>query len=64
MKLQTQLIKARSFYEQSKRVWQITRKPTMREFKIVATVSALGIGIIGILGFVLYALWQPITIFR
>ncbi len=63
MKLQTYLIKLRSFYEQSKRVWQITRKPTMPEFKVVATVSAIGIGIIGLLGFILYALWQPLLPF-
>ncbi len=53
--------KLRSFTEQSKRVWQITRKPSMQEFKIVAAVSAIGMGIIGLLGFLLYALWQPLV---
>jgi len=57
--------KLASFTEQSKRVWQITRKPSMQEFKIVAAVSAIGIGIVGLLGFLLYALWQPLGgIFR
>ncbi|KHO49965.1 MAG: hypothetical protein QT01_C0001G0079 [archaeon GW2011_AR6] len=45
--------KLASFTEQSKRVWQITRKPSMQEFKIVAAVSAIGIGIVGLLGFLL-----------
>ena len=63
MKLKEQLIKLRSFYEQSKRVWQITRKPTKREFKVAAIISAIGIGIIGLLGFILYALWQPLLPF-
>lgn len=63
MKLKTWLIKARSFYEQSRRVWQTTRKPTGPEFKTVAIVSALGIAIIGLLGFALYAVWQILGIF-
>ena len=58
------LIKLRSFYEQSKRVWFITRKPTPQEFKIVALVSAAGISIIGLLGFALYSVWQIFGFFR
>lgn len=64
MKLKKYLIKLRSFYEQSKRVWLITRKPTPQEFKIVALVSAAGISIVGLLGFVLYAIWQIFGFFR
>ncbi|MEK6852719.1 MAG: protein translocase SEC61 complex subunit gamma [Nanoarchaeota archaeon] len=50
----------RSFLLQSKRVWQVTRKPTGEEFRIVAKVSALGIAIIGLLGFVIFLIWHPI----
>ena len=61
MKLLTQL---RSFYEQSKRVWFITKKPSGQEFRIVALVSAAGIAIIGILGFVIFSIWQIFGFFR
>ncbi|MBS3088517.1 protein translocase SEC61 complex subunit gamma [Candidatus Pacearchaeota archaeon] len=40
-----------SFILQSKRVWHILRKPSSFEFKTVAKVSAIGILIIGALGF-------------
>jgi len=40
-----------SFIIQSKRVWHILKKPSSEEFKTVAKVSALGILIIGALGF-------------
>lgn len=41
----------KSFGLQSKRVWLILKKPTMPEFKMIAKVSALGLLIIGALGF-------------
>jgi protein transport protein SEC61 subunit gamma-like protein len=40
-----------SFVLQSKRVWHLLRKPTGDEFKAVAKISALGIVVIGALGF-------------
>lgn len=45
--------KLKSFVLQSKRVWHVLKKPTMDEFKTVAKVSALGILIIGALGFLI-----------
>lgn len=41
----------KSFVIQSKRVWQVLKKPTGAEFKTVSKVSAIGILIIGVLGF-------------
>ena len=41
-----------SFYIQCRRVWQLLRKPTMAEFKTIASVSALGILVIGAVGFI------------
>ncbi len=64
MKFKKYLIKLRSFYEQSKRVWLITRKPTPQEFKVVTIASGAGITIIGLIGFVLYAIWQVFGFFR
>ena len=47
------LEKIKSFSVQSLRVWKLLKKPTSYEFKTVAKVSALGLGIIGLLGFVI-----------
>ena len=38
------------------RVLKLARKPTREEFNMIAKISMAGIGIIGSLGFVIYAL--------
>jgi protein translocase SEC61 complex gamma subunit len=45
--------KLRSFIIQCGRVWQVLRKPTAEEFKSIAKVSAIGILIIGAVGFLI-----------
>jgi protein translocase SEC61 complex gamma subunit len=40
------------------RVWQITRKPTNEEFKVVSQASALGMLIIGFIGFAIAAIFK------
>lgn len=45
------LIDLRSFAIKSKRVWHVLKKPTKQEFWTVAKISALGILVIGALGF-------------
>ena len=45
--------KIKSFLLQSKRVWQILKKPSAEEFKGIAKVSAIGILLIGAIGFVI-----------
>lgn len=47
------LEKTKSFYQQCKRVWLVLKKPTKKEFEQVAKVSAIGILILGLLGFLL-----------
>ncbi len=42
-----------SFIVQSKRVWHLLKKPSAYEFKTVAKVSAIGILIIGAIGFLI-----------
>lgn len=44
-------VSLRSFFIKSKRVWYALKKPTKEEFLTVAKISALGILIIGALGF-------------
>lgn len=45
--------KLRAFYEKSKRVWLVLRKPTRPEFEMVAKISALGVLILGTFGFLI-----------
>jgi len=45
--------KAGSFFVQCRRVWHILRKPSSEEFKNVAKVSAIGILVIGLIGFII-----------
>jgi protein transport protein SEC61 subunit gamma-like protein len=44
---------AKSFFLKCKRVWQVLKKPTKKEFELTAKVSAIGIGILGVLGFLI-----------
>jgi len=50
-----------SFLLQSKRVWHVLKKPSSFEFKTVAKVSAIGILIIGALGFAISDIVKIIT---
>ncbi len=43
--------KLSSFTAQCVRVWHLLRKPSMDEFKAVSKISAIGLGLIGVLGF-------------
>ena len=45
--------KLKSFIIQSKRVWQILKKPTSVEFKTVAKISAIGILALGAMSFII-----------
>lgn len=45
--------KLKSFILQSIRVWRILKKPSGREFSTVAKVSALGILVLGLVGFII-----------
>jgi protein transport protein SEC61 subunit gamma-like protein len=45
--------KTKSFFVKCKRVWQVMRKPTRKEFEQVAKISAIGIAIIGVFGFLI-----------
>ncbi len=47
------LEKLKSFIKESIRVFKITKKPTKQEFNIIVKVSAMGIGIIGLIGFII-----------
>ena len=43
----------KAFVEKSKRVWLVLKKPTKKEFTSVAKISAIGILLLGALGFLI-----------
>ncbi|MDO8467724.1 MAG: protein translocase SEC61 complex subunit gamma [Nanoarchaeota archaeon] len=43
----------KSFLLKCKRVWSVLRKPTRKEIELTAKVSAVGIGLIGAVGFII-----------
>ncbi|MBA7494848.1 hypothetical protein ES702_05426 [subsurface metagenome] len=47
------LNKIKAFFIKSKRVWHTLKKPTRKEFEQIAKVSAIGILILGALGFLI-----------
>ncbi len=57
---QTLFTRFKSFLTQCKRVFRITKKPSMEEFKVIVKISGLGIALIGIIGFLIHLLWVSI----
>ena len=41
------------FYKKCKRVWYVLKKPTKKEFQMIAKVSAIGILVLGFIGFLI-----------
>jgi len=51
-------INTKSFFVQTYRVLQVTRKPTREEYRMLLKITGLGIAVIGALGFVLQIMKQ------
>ena len=47
------LISTKSFVIKCRRVWSALKKPSRKEFEMIAKVSAIGILILGVLGFLI-----------
>jgi len=43
----------KSFFVKCKRVWSVLKKPSRKEFETIAKVSAIGVAILGVLGFLI-----------
>jgi|TARA_Y100000310_G_scaffold125312_1_gene124067 protein transport protein SEC61 subunit gamma-like protein len=43
----------KSFFFKSKRVWHVLKKPTKEEFVTIAKISAIGILVVGVVGFMI-----------
>ncbi len=48
----TRMRRMKKFFIECGRVWRVTKKPSKFEFKTIVKVSALGIAVIGLIGFV------------
>ncbi len=51
--IKSSLVSTKSFLLKCKRVWSVLKKPTRKEFEMTTKVSALGILIIGLVGFII-----------
>ncbi|MDO8628592.1 MAG: protein translocase SEC61 complex subunit gamma [Nanoarchaeota archaeon] len=54
------LEKTKQFIGECIRVFKITKKPSKEEFRTILKASALGITIIGLLGFIIQITWTVI----
>ena len=45
--------KTKAFINKCKRVWHTLKKPSRKEFEQVAKISAMGILILGLIGFII-----------
>ncbi len=52
-KLTENWVRLKSFVKECYRVVQVTKKPTMIEFKTIVKVTGMGIAAIGLIGFVI-----------
>lgn len=50
--------KLKAFIAKSKRVWLILKKPTRKEYEMIAKISAIGIAAIGVVGFLIAIIMQ------
>ena len=52
--------RVKTFFLESKRVLNVTRKPTRDEFFTIVKVTGAGILIIGLVGFAIYMVMEPL----
>jgi protein transport protein SEC61 subunit gamma and related proteins len=50
--------KFKDFSKECLRVLKITKKPTMKEYKVIVTITGIGILLIGFIGFVITIIKQ------
>jgi len=48
----------KAFIVKSKRVWLILKKPTRKEYEMIAKISAVGIAALGVVGFIIAMVMQ------
>ena len=50
--------KVKKFFSDARRVFMISKKPDVQEFSVMAKVTALGIIVIGIIGFIVLMIFM------
>jgi protein transport protein SEC61 subunit gamma-like protein len=50
--------KLKTFIAKSKRVWLVLKKPTRKEYEMIAKISAIGIAALGVVGFIIAIFMQ------
>ena len=58
----TILTRAKHFWKKCKRVWYVLKKPSKKEFQMIAKVSAIGIALLGIIGFIISIIMKAMGI--
>lgn len=43
----------KAFIGKCRRIWLVLKKPTLKEFKLVAKISVIGILLLGLMGFLI-----------
>ncbi|MBU0929677.1 MAG: protein translocase SEC61 complex subunit gamma [Nanoarchaeota archaeon] len=54
------LVKFKSFILECRRVFLVTKKPSKQEFTSIAKVTGIGMLLIGLIGFIIFMLWQVV----
>lgn len=54
------ITKIKTFILECKRVFLVTKKPSKQEFTSIAKVTGIGILLIGLIGFIIFMIWQII----
>jgi len=52
----------KSFTKQCVRVWHLLKKPAKDEFTTIAKVSAIGLGVVGLIGFIIALIMEYVPI--
>ena len=52
----------KSFIKQMIRVWHLMKKPSRKEWTMIAKVSAIGLGVIGLIGFIVVSIMNYIPL--
>jgi len=52
--------KTKVFFKKCRRVWYVLKKPTKKEFQMIAKVSAIGIALLGIVGFIISVIMNSV----
>jgi len=53
MDLKKYWVKLKTFLKECKRVLKITKKPTKDEFQMIVKICAIGMALIGVIGFII-----------